>query len=523
MAKEKDSVKVESYSVEFYEKGDLDNTLRRIIAETNGDRCQIHINTSKELFNYFEAFSGLSDKDIKDSINLEFDSLCGQKGYNRKSLETRYLLMNSQENPDKYKVLHIAVNKNDITNITKDFTPNRITSMTPISTTITNLLDVDDGDNAIIVNIEDETEITTVVEGQIYRANIISDGMGKILSAIKETESTTKKAYEVCKNTTVYSQQGGTMDGNEYINEVTTVLDSIINETKEIIDSTFVNIKRIYITGSGSVINNIDLYFQQFIPGAQVEILKPFFMQTASLKVPLKDYIEVNSAIALALNGVDKNLKKELNFVQKQPVEVNIMGTLKDKLKFLNKGKGEKTQTAEIEISSFEKLFMRLCLVVLVLLIAYVIFSNTIVNRINEKIKEVTDAQAKTQAQIEIMNEDRKQINDAAATYSILLENLKKLSEDVNSQENNRIIAKDAIPNLLNKVMFVMPKDMKLDSITNEEGTTHIVIVAEAKEYEQLGYFMAAIKTGELLQNVKSTSGIKTESMIKITIEGDLP
>ena len=100
---------------------------------------------------------------------------------------------------------------------------------------------------------------------------------------------------------------------------------------------------------------------------------------------------------------------------------------------------------------------------------------------------------------------------------------MKKLSEDVNSQESRRIIAKDAIPNLLNKVMFVMPQDVKIDSITNNADTTHIVIEAEAKEYEQLGYFMAAIKTGDILRNVKSTSGIKTESMIKVTIEGDLP
>ena len=59
--------------------------------------------------------------------------------------------------------------------------------------------------------------------------------------------------------------------------------------------------------------------------------------------------------------------------------------------------------------------------------------------------------------------------------------------------------------------------------LTNNADTTHIVIEAEAKEYEQLGYFMAAIKTGDILRNVKSTSGIKTESMIKVTIEGDLP
>ena len=46
---------------------------------------------------------------------------------------------------------------------------------------------------------------------------------------------------------------------------------------------------------------------------------------------------------------------------------------------------------------------------------------------------------------------------------------------------------------------------------------------AQAKEYEQLGYFSAAIKAEDVLKNVQSTSGEKSDSLIQITIEGDLP
>ena len=91
----------------------------------------------------------------------------------------------------------------------------------------------------------------------------------------------------------------------------------------------------------------------------------------------------------------------------------------------------------------------------------------------------------------------------------------------MNSTEE-RTIEKDAIPNLLNKVMFIMPQRAKINSIENTEGK-HIVMEIESREYEQLGYFMAAIKTDEILVNVRSTSGVKEGAVIKVVIEGDLP
>lgn len=520
---EKDSIKVESFSVEFYEKGNVGAAVKKILTETNGAKCSVNVNVSSELYNYFETFSMLSKKDMKDSIDIEFDLLCGEKGYNRKSLDTRYILTTSKENADKYKVLHIAVNKNDVNKRVKEFAPVKIASMTPISTSITNLIDGDEIDNAIIVNIENETQITTVIEGQIYRTDIISDGMGKILNKINEVESSTKKSYEVCKNITVYSQgQGGTLEGNEYIDEITPILDNIINEVKEIIDSSFVNIKKVYITGSGTIINNVDLYFQEYISNCACEVLKPYFIQAGSIKIPVKEYIEVNSAIALALNGLG-NLNKELNFLTKQTPQV-------DDLKSLIKSKlgGKKSSTGGMNVdeempvmSTSEKLLIRICVLVGVAFVGYALCSNYTVKKIAEKRSDILATTTKTDIQLALMTADKEKIDTTTSAYSIMLENLKKLSDDVNSADE-RVIEKDAIPNLLNKVMFIMPQRAKINSIENTEGK-HIVIEIESREYEQLGYFMAAIKTDEILVNVRSTSGVKEGAVIKVVIEGDLP
>ena len=523
--REKDSIKVESFSVEFYEKGNIGAAIKKIITETNSSKSSININVSSELYNYFETFSMLSKKDMKDSIDIEFDMLCGEKGYNRKSLETRYILTISKENADKYKVLHIAANKQDINKRVKEFAPNKIASMTPISTSITNLIDPEENENenVIIVNIENETQITTVIDGQIYRTDIISDGMGKILSKINETESSTKKSYEVCKNITVYSQgQSNSLDGNEYLDEITPILDNIISEVKEILDSSFVNIKKILVTGAGTIINNVDLYFQEYITNCSCEVLKPYFIQAGSIKIPVKEYIEVNSAIALALNGLG-NLNKDLNFIMKQPVQVNdIKSMIKSKLSGKKGSSGMNVDEEMPVITTTEKLLIRLCVVVGLLLVGYMVFANYASTQISDKKSEVMIATSKTNGQLTLMDMDKEKIDTATSAYSILLENLKKLSDDVTNQENNRIIAKDAIPNLLNKIMFVMPQRVKIVSIENVEEK-HIVIELESEEYEQLGYFMAAIKTGGILENVKSTSGTKDGAVVKVVIEGDLP
>ena len=526
LQKEKDSIKVESFSVEFYDRDNVSGAVKKIITETNSSKASININISNELYNYFETFSMLSKKDMYDSINIEFDLLCGEKGYSRKSLETRHILTTSRENADKYKVLHIAANKNDINKRVKEFAPSRVASMTPISTSITNLIDVEDNENAIIVNIENETQITTIIDGQIYRTDIIQDGMGKILAKINEVENSTKKSYEVCKNITVYSQgQGATLDGNEYLDQITPILDNIINETKEILESSFANIKKIYITGAGTIINNVDLYFQEYIANASCEVLKPYFIQASSLKIPVKEYIEVNSAIALALNGLGL-LNKELNFLARQDNAQleDAKSMFKSKFEAINsKFRTQNPDNPGITvISTSEKLMIRVTVLILVAYFVYAYASSTTVEQINAKKAEINSAIAASQAQISTIESDKSKIDTAASTYSMLLDSLTKLSNDVGGNESSRVIEKDAIPNLLNKIMFVMPQKVKVNSIENTEGK-HIVIELEATEYEQLGYFMAAIKTSEVLTNVKSTSGSKEGSVVKIVIEGDLP
>ena len=70
---------------------------------------------------------------------------------------------------------------------------------------------------------------------------------------------------------------------------------------------------------------------------------------------------------------------------------------------------------------------------------------------------------------------------------------------------------------------MVYQYNVQLISIKNTTNR-HIQIVAQSTNYDKLlGYFLAKIKVGQILNNAISSSGVKNGDTVTITIEGDLP
>ena len=68
----------------------------------------------------------------------------------------------------------------------------------------------------------------------------------------------------------------------------------------------------------------------------------------------------------------------------------------------------------------------------------------------------------------------------------------------------------------------------RMFQVTDIENTSgnesrHIVIKAQSKYYDELGYFKAKLKEDGILNNIVSTQGEKQDDFVKIVIEGDLP
>ena len=526
ISKDHDALRVESFGIKFYEQ--LGEAINQIVSDTYSFKTPISINLSEETYQYFYMFTLLNKTDLKKAIQTEFESFCVDKGINKNSVETRYALVNSIEEKEKVKVIHISSNKTSIVNQEQPFAEYKLSTIAPISISIANIANLKQKENAIIVNMENETTITTILDQKIYQIDKIKEGSAQVLEGIRMRENSYSKAYEICKNSTIYTMEGRELqqEDNEYLDNIMPTLYNIATQVRDIIANSTIKIEKIYLTGTLSVVNNIDLYFQEVLQTDKVEILKPFFIKD-TLKINIKDYIEVNSAIALALQGLEYGLK-DINF-KKQTLQ----NSIEDLIGKLNIGKKDKEEkkTNKILTSLFSTNFkgkldkveswtLRTMGGVLILIIVYAIFAMFLNSEIDKKTQQIGEVRQDTLNQISLINADITSLKNKTSEYQSMSENLRNISNQVSENNKNR----NNIPNLLTQLRHSMPQGVQITSIENT-NTKHIIIQAQSQKYEQLGYFKAILKTQGILSpdTVVSTTGEKSGDIVKVRIEGDLP
>ena len=520
ITKGKSELKVDAFGIKIY--SNLQDTLEQIISETFSFKDSISVNITDEMYNYFYMSDLLNKKDLGKAIDTAFESLCIDKQFNPNALEARYTIVNDQNDKSKIKVIHVSENKMKVNKVLQDFDGKRLENITPIALTIPNIAPTHEKENALIVNIEDITNVTTLVGAKIYDVQNIPVGAAQILDTINSKENSYLKAYEICKNTTIYTMEGKDLQEQEskYLEDIVPTLYSIASQVKEIIAASLFKINKVYITGTASVINNIDLYFEEILGGVECEILKPFFIED-SPKVNMKDYIEVNSAISLALQGLEFGLKN-INFNKKSFVE-QLKAALSSDITF-GKSKGKDNGKSKININlnspKIKQWIMRDFAGVLILLVVYVGITSYINYELEAKQKSLDETKNDINKQISLINSDKSKIDAKTSEYSTLVTNLQNASDEVNDKN----AYKNAITTLLSEIMYVIPKEVQLTSIENPSGKK-IIINAQSAKYEQLAYFKALLKSKAVLEptSVVSSEATKDNSVVKIVIEGELP
>ena len=521
VSKDHDNIKVDSFGIKFYDK--IGDAISQVIEETYSQKTPISVNLSEEMYNYFDMFSLLTKNDLHKAIKTEFESYCTDKGYNPNVFETRYAVVDSQLDKDKIKIIHIAENKIELNKRIQEVDGYHLANISPISMSIPNLLQIRKDENCIIVNMEDQTVITTIMGSKIFNVDILEEGSRDILAKINLKENSYSKSYEICKNTTIYTSEGRELQVADtgYLDDIMPTLYNIVGQVKKIINSTTDKIEKVYITGTAALINNVDLYFQEYLPETECEILKPYFInQTGDISI--KDYIEVNSAISMALMGLGEGVTG-MNFKKKTLVD-QIPNWLKievnpDKTKKEQKNLGGFfTWDLGQKLDNTEKGLIRVAVALFLLVVIYSGFSGLLNYQMNEKEKEANDSITQTNSQIQLANSDNEKIKSKTNEYTTMIQNL----QDANDRITDRNKTRNAIPNLLNQIMSVIPESVQLTSIENDTGT-HVVINAQSNKYEQLGFFVARLKNDVILNNVISTAGQKDGGVVTIKIEGDLP
>lgn len=521
VSKDHDNLKVEAFGIKFYEK--LNEAIPQVIEETYSQKTPISVNLSEEMYNYYDMFTLLTKNDLQKAIKTEFESFCTDKGYNPNVFEVRYAVVDNQLDKEKLKVIHIAENKIELNKRVQELSDYRLTNISPISMAIPNLAEIGNNENCIIVNIEDKTTVTTIMGSKIFNVDIYEEGSQEILGKINLKENSYSKAYEICKNTTIYTSEGKELQTEEtsYLEDIMPTLYSIAEKVQKIVSTTTEKIDKVYLTGTGTLINNVDLYFQEYLTQTTCEILKPYFI-TGTKDVSIKDYIEVNSAISLALMGLDEGIQgmnfKKTSFEDKIPswlkIEVNPDRTKKEQK---NIG-GWFTWDLNQKLDKTEKSLVRIAVGLLLLVIIYSAFVILLNNQIIKKGQEADESIAQTNSQISLANNDNEKIKSRTNEYTTMIKNL----EEANDKITDRNKTRNSIPNLLNQIMSIVPESVQITSIENSTGT-HVVINAQSNKYEQLGYLKAKIKSDVILTNVISTAGQKDNNVVTVKIEGDLP
>ena len=521
VTKEREALRIESFGIKFYNK--IGDALNQIISETFSYNIPISVNLSEEIYNYFHIFSLLNKNDMRKAIDTEFESFCFDKKLNKNAFETRYALSNALDDKDKIRVIHVSSNKSAMQRQLQALREYRVSNISPLGTSIANVALINPKENILIVNIEEITTITTIINQRIYNVEKMEEGSGEILDKIAAKENSYSKAYEICKNSTIYTMEGKELqdEENEYLDYIMPTLYKIVQRVHDYVNNMTVKFNKIYITGLMSAVNNIDLYFQEFFDTEKCEVLKPYFTKD-NIKINIKDYIEVNSAIALAMQGLGYGIKsmnfKKLNFSDKLPEWLKMDISL---------GKKEKSSSKKIsfdmkgKLDPTERWLIRGSAGVLILTIIFSVLSCYIQNRITEKIVEAQDTSTYTDQQIAMAEIDIARVVDKTNEYKEMEDNLRNINQKIEDD----LDVKGAIPNLLVGIMSVIPENVQVTDIenTSDNASKHVVIKAQSRYYDELGYFKAKLKEDGILKNVVSTQGEKQDDFVKIVIEGDLP
>lgn len=524
VSKERDLIKVEAFGVKFY--NNLDQAIKHIIEETYSYKIPISINVSDEMYNYFQIFALLSKKDLPKAIKTEFEVYCGDKNYNPNVFETRYALTPNIQDKGKIKVIHISANKIELNKKIQKFNSYRLQNIVPISMSIANISQFNKRENSLIVNIEEKTIITTILNQNIYDIQEIEMGSQDILDKINIKENSYQKAYEICKETTIYTSEGKDLfyEDTSYLEDVMPALYEILGQVRKIINESIEKIEKVYITGTGALINNIDLYFEEYLENVVCEILKPSFIKI-SPEINIKDYVEVNSAISLALSGLNQGIAG-MNFKKNTLMDI-LPEVFKIEVGESKKAKKAKDKNLKSNIFTLdfnvpfdmgEKAMLRSFFGIVILFFVFCGFSGLIKKQIEQKNIEAETSIVQTNSQIALIDKDIQGLQNRTNEYSTKIKNLEEINAEL--EEKNR--RKKSIPILLNKLMYIMPDEVQITSIQNTTEK-HIEIQAQARSYAQLGYLTTNIKVSEVLLNVISTSGQQNNGIITIKIEGDLP
>lgn len=506
------NVEAEAYGTKFV-IGNKNQVIDEIINETNSQSTPISINLVDEQYAKLPVLKQLSKSDINSMVGLEIEDLANKAGINDKLLIHKYLLSDSSQKKDENIANIIYVDKNNIEQYAKMETVD-LKGAYPLPYIIGNLLPKE-AKNYMIVSIEEDTYITTVIGDQQAELKNMNIGMKEVLDGMAEQLGSYVKAYETCKSINVYTE-----DENPNNPEIERIIEPIFQDILHRIETELKNVRgkvdKIYLTGTGVLFTNIDMLFEQYF-GVSTEIMKPLFIKDNSGIRNIAELIETNSAISLAYELLTDE-HSDMNFSQDAVKKAKEKG---EKKKFSFKFKlSEMTALGTVDTGDvLSKLIITTAVtgVVLIVYIAFGIIYNLQLDSMEKNMEARTSAIKEQRA---LIQKDVEYIKENTAKYKTVNDLVTTTINKIEGKEIG-VLSTYNVANFMQKLMKFIPADVKVVSLTSDDNKK-VTMTASSASYSSLGYFISQLKFESILNNVKINS-VTHGSEITVSIGGELP
>ena len=298
----KDKLKVESYGMKYGENHK--ELLKQIIEETNSSKNNVVINAAEIHYEETSIFSMLKKKDYDKAVEVAYEEIIDKQKLRPELLEYGYTLSKNPADSEKLHVLLGIQEKGAMETRANLFGQNvMLYSQMPIGISISNIYE--NSLPALIVNIEEDTYITEIYDTEPIKVTRIATGTKNIIDTINNEENSISKSYEVLRNMVLPTDDMDqiSFEGNEYAPVIVSEVMKIVSEIKSVMKKRPGIYKKIYISGTGATISNLETFIEKLIDDVECDILRPAGIE-GQKKVAIKEYVDVNSAIALACEAI---------------------------------------------------------------------------------------------------------------------------------------------------------------------------------------------------------------------------
>lgn len=298
----KDKMKVESYGMKYGENHK--ELLKQIIEETNSSKNNVVINAAEIHYEETSIFSMLKKKDYDKAVEVAYEEIIDKQKLRPELLEYGYILSKNPADSEKLHVLLGIQEKGAMETRANLFGQNvMLYSQMPIGISISNIYE--NPLPALIVNIEEDTYITEIYDTEPIKVTRIATGTKNIIDTINNEENSISKSYEVLRNMVLPTDDMDqiSFEGNEYAPVIVSEVMKIVSEIKSVMKKRPGIYKKIYISGTGATISNLETFIEKLIDDVECDILRPAGIE-GQKKVAIKEYVDVNSAIALACEAL---------------------------------------------------------------------------------------------------------------------------------------------------------------------------------------------------------------------------